>query len=635
MLMGFFYNRYALDNALQRRTYMGFIMEGLDAEAYDRNYSDRQLIARIIGYFRPKLRIMLVVAALIVFTSLLDTVFPVLISYGIDAVVASRSISTILLLIMAILLAGILSWVCNFFRQWYTARTVGDVVLKLRRDAFDAVVARDMSFYDEFPSGKIVSRVTSDSEDFATVVTLTLNLISQVLLFFLMAVILLIRSVQLALLTFAILPFIVLIALAFRRIARRTTRRSQRSMARVNANVQEVISGITVAKNFRQEQNMYDEFRQVNEQSYQVYNGVFPVLILLANIGTVIVVYFGGLRTLNHTISAGDWFLFLQGIRSLWYPLTSIASFWSQFQLGLAASERVFALIDAEPRIHQLDAQPVAGRAERAETSSPTPTAGEIEFKHVFFSYDDRQTVLADFSLNIPAGETLALVGHTGAGKTSIARLVARFYEFQGGQLLIDGRDIRTFDLHDYHRHLGIVPQSPFLFSGTIADNIRYARPDAPDAEVAFVAQSIGGGDWLDALPEGLDTRVGEAGRSLSLGQRQLVALARVLLQDPSILILDEATASVDPLTEAQIQEGLDLILQHRTAILIAHRLSTIRHADRIIVLDRGKIVEEGNHDALMQQAGHYAQLYNTYWRHQSPNYRPGEGFVPILLKEA
>ena len=605
---------------------MGFIMDGLDAEAYDRNYSDRQLIARIIGYFRPKVRVMIVVAILITLTSLLDTVFPVLISFGIDTVVASGAIRTILLLIIAILLAGVFSWVCNFFRQWLSARTVGDVVLKLRNDAFQAVVARDMSFYDEFPSGKIVSRVTSDSEDFATVVTLALNLISQLLLFFLMAVVLLIRSVQLALLTFAILPFIVVVALLFRRIARRTTQRSQRSLARVNANVQEVVTGITIAKNFRQEQNMYDEFKQVNEQSYQVnvrsgfvYNGVFPVLVLLANIGTVIVVYFGGLRALDHSISAGDWFLFLQGIRSLWFPLTSIAAFWSQFQLGLAASERVFALIDAEPRIHQDDAQP-AGHL-----------AGEIEFENVFFSYDDRQTVLAGFNLKIPAGETIAIVGHTGAGKTSIARLVARFYEFQGGRLLIDGRDIRSFDLNDYHRHLGIVPQSPFLFSGSVADNIRYARPDATAEEVASVAQSIGSGDWLDALPEGLETLVGEAGRSLSLGQRQLVALARVLLQDPSIIILDEATASVDPLTEAQIQEGLDLVLQNRTAILIAHRLSTIRHADRIIVLDRGRIVEEGNHDDLMRQGGHYAQLYNTYWRHQSADYRPGEGFVRVV----
>ncbi len=604
---------------------MGFIMDGLEAEAYDRTYSDSRLIARIIGYFRPKLPLMIFVAAMIILSSLLDTAFPILISYGIDAVVTTRTVQIIVLLIAAILLAGVLSWACNFFRQWYTARSVGDVVLNLRRDAFNAVVARDMSFYDEYPSGKIVSRVTSDTEDFATVVTLALNLLSQLLLFFLIAAVLLVRSTRLAVLAFSIMPLILVIALGFRRIARRTTQRSQRSMARVNANVQEAVSGITVAKNFRQEQNMYDGFKQVNEQSYQVnvrsgfvYNGVFPLLVLVANIGTVIVVYFGGLNVLDHTISAGDWFLFVQSIRLLWFPLTSIASFWSQFQLGLAASERVFALIDAEPRIRQTGQQPV------------THLAGKIEFKDVFFSYDDRQTVLAGFDLTIEAGETVAIVGHTGAGKSSLARLVARFYEFQGGQLLIDGRDIRTFDLHHYHRQLGIVPQIPFLFSGTIVDNIRYARPGATDDEVASVAQHIGGGDWLDGLPEGLNTLVGEAGRSLSLGQRQLVALARVLLQDPSIMILDEATASVDPLTEAQIQEGLDLVLQHRTAILIAHRLSTIRHADRIIVLDRGRIVEEGNHHALMSRGGHYAQLYNTYFRHQSPDYKPGEGFVPI-----
>jgi ATP-binding cassette subfamily B protein len=607
---------------------MGFIMDGLEAEDYDRTYTDRQLIRRIIGYFRPKARIMLIVAGLVVMTSLMDTVSPILISNGIDLVVSSPALRTILLLVGAILLSGILSWMCNFFRQWLTARAVGDVVLSLRRDAFHAVMARDMSFFDDFQSGKIVSRVTSDTEDFATVVTLTLNLLSQVLLFFLIAGVIISRSVQLSLLTFTIVPAIVLIALGFRALARRATRRTQRSLARVNANVQEVISGITVAKNFRQEQNMYDEFKQVNTQSYHVnvrsgliYDGVFPVLVLVASIGMVIVVYFGGLDVLSHSITAGDWYLFVQALRVLWYPLTSIASFWSQFQLGLAASERVFALIDAGPRIHQVDHRPVPR------------LKGVIELKDIFFSYDDRQAVLAGLNLSIAAGETVAIVGHTGAGKTSIARLVARFYEFQGGQLLIDGQDIRSFDLRDYHRRLGIVPQLPFLFSGTVADNIRYARPDASDEEVATVAQHIGSGDWLDALPEGLDTLVGEAGRSLSLGQRQLVALARVLLQDPSIIILDEATASVDPLTEAQIQEGLDLILQHRTSILIAHRLSTIRHADRIIVLDRGSIVEEGNHDTLLRKGGHYAQLYNTYWRHQSPDYRPGEGFVQVITQ--
>ena len=605
---------------------MGFIMDGLEAEAYDRSYSDRALIARIIGYFRPKLPVMIVVAVLIVLNSLLDTAFPILISKSIDTLVASKTLSSAGILIAIILVTGVLSWTCNFFRQWYTARSVGDVVLNLRKDAFASVTARDMSFYDEFPSGKIVSRVTSDTEDFATVVTLTLNLLSQFLLFFLVAGVLFVINLRLALLAMTIMPFIILIALVFRRIARGITQKAQRSMARVNANVQEVVSGITVAKNFRQEQNMYDEFKKVNEQSYQVnvrsgfiYNGVFPLLVLVANIGTVIVVYFGGLNVLDKSITAGDWYLFVQCIRLLWFPLTSIASFWSQFQLGLAASERVFALLDAEPRVTQVDSQPV-GRLD-----------GRIEFKDVFFSYDDRQTVLADFSLTIKAGETVAIVGHTGAGKTSLARLIARFYEFQGGQLLIDGRDIRTFDLHDYHRRLGIVPQVPFLFSGTVADNIRYAQPGASEEEVEAVAVRIGNGDWIEALPEGLQTLVGETGRALSMGQRQLVALARVLLQDPSIIVLDEATASVDPLTEAQIQEGLDLVLKGRTSIVIAHRLSTIRDADRIIVMRRGRIVEEGSHEALMSQGGHYAQLYNTYFRHQSPDYWPGEGFVAVL----
>ncbi|GCE26714.1 ABC transporter [Dictyobacter alpinus] len=603
---------------------MGFIMAGLDAESYDRNYTDRQLIKRITQYFRPHLPLMITIIVLVVFNAGLDTAFPLLISNSIDTLVSTQALQAAIGLVIFILCSAALSWACNMFRQRFTARSVGDVVLKLRTDAFTAVMSRDMSFFDEFSSGKIVSRVTSDTENFATVVTLTLNLLSQVLLYILIVIILFFRNAQLALLTLSIMPLIIGVALGFRVLARKYTRRSQRSLARVNANVQEIVSGITIAKNFRQEQNMYDEFKEINTQSYHVnvrsgflYNGIFPVLVFIANIGTILIVYFGGRSVVSGNTSPGDWFLFIQSLGLLWQPLTSIASFWSQFQLGLAASERVFALLDAEPRVHQIEEKPVQD------------IQGKITFKNVFFSYDDRQTVLKDFSLTIKAGETIAFVGHTGAGKSSIGKLISRFYEFQGGQILIDDQDIRTFDLHDYHQRLGIVPQSPFLFSGSVTDNIRYARPEATDAEVAAVAQKIGGGDWIEALPEGLDTLVGETGRALSMGQRQLVALARVLLQNPAIIIMDEATASVDPLTEAQIQEGLDIILEHRTAIVIAHRLSTIKHADRIIVLDDGRIAEEGSHEELMQRGGHYSELYNTYFRHQSPDYKPGGGFVP------
>jgi ABC-type multidrug transport system fused ATPase/permease subunit len=351
---------------------------------------------------------------------------------------------------------------------------------------------------------------------------------------------------------------------------------------------------------------------EVQIRRVTVFGSIFPLLNTVSGIGVSIIVYVGGLMAINGTISVGEWYLFVQGLTIFFYPVTSIASFWSQFQQGLAASERVFALIDDEPLVRQTAQEPV-GRLR-----------GEIGFEHVNFNYSTgRNAVLQDFSLTIPAGETLAIVGHTGAGKSSLVKLIMRFYEFQGGRLLVDGRDIRTFNLSDYRRQLGLVPQAPFLFSGTVAENIRYGRPDATDAEVAAVARQLGDGSWLDDLPQGINTDVGERGARLSLGQRKLVALARVLLQDPAILLLDEATASIDPITEAQVQAALATVLSGRTSVVIAHRLSTIRSADRIIVLRSGEIIEEGDHEELLARGGHYAELYTTYFRHQSLDYQP------------
>jgi ABC-type multidrug transport system fused ATPase/permease subunit len=504
---------------------------------------------------------------------------------------------------------------------------MSDVVLNLAQDVFRAVTQHDLSFFDEQPSGKVVSRVTSDTQDFANTVDLTMNLMSQALAVVAIAIVAFSINVKLTLTMLAMSPFVVAIALSFRHVARKVTLNARRILAKVNANIQESVSGIAVAKGFRQEQSMYREFSALNQQAFRVnfvrgltLQTIFPILGGTFGIAMAIMLYLGGQGALKGVLArggsmppgaltVGQWYLFIQAMGYFWFPMVGIASFWSQFQDGLSAAERVFALIDAEPRVIQTDHRPVP------------KLKGEVEFRNVRLSYTGEEVVLPDFSLKIEAGETVALVGHTGSGKTSVARLLGRFYEFQGGEILVDGQDIRTFDLAQYRRQMGLVPQVPFLFSGTVLDNIRYGEPEAADEEVEAAASQVGGGDWLNDLPNGLQTDVGERGSRLSMGQRQLVALARVLLHDPAIFILDEATASVDPFTEAQIQEGLELVMRNRTSIVIAHRLSTVRNVDRIIVMREGKIIEEGNHVSLMAQGGHYAELYNTYFRHQSLEY--------------
>lgn len=290
-------------------------------------------------------------------------------------------------------------------------------------------------------------------------------------------------------------------------------------------------------------------------------------------------------------------------------PILSVTSYWTQVQTGLSAAERIFALIDSKHSVNQTD---------EIEVSA---IKGRIDFNNLGFSYATGSPVLENFDLHIKPGENVAIVGHTGAGKSSIARLVARFYEFQSGQLMIDDIDIRKFDLNSLRMQMGIVNQVPFLFEGTIEDNIRFSQPGISREEILKLAKTIGKGEWLETFSNGLDTQVGERGAHISMGQRQLVALMRVLVQKPTIFILDEATASVDPFTEHQIQEALNLILSQSTSILIAHRLSTVKSADRIIVLEHGEVLEEGTHDQLLATSGHYANLYNTYFRHQSLAY--------------
>lgn len=600
---------------------MAAIMSGLEAEAYDRKYSDKELINRLWRYFAAHRRKVFIVTVCIFAMAAIGASVPIIVSRGVDAITNTASTVVIPLLVGAIFFVGVANWVVNLVRRRLTSEVIADVLLTMRADAFSAAARQDLSFYDEFSSGRVVSRITSDTEEFGQVVTLATDVINQLSTALILIALLFTIDVRLTLAVLVVAPFVSIVALSFRRLARRVTQQGSRAMGEVNKAIQESVTGISVAKNYRQEGAIYAEFTEVNRQSYVinvrrgfVLANIFPTLNIMAGIATAMLVYFGGQAAVVGVISVSAWYLFVATVDRFWFPVINISAFWSQFQAGLAAAERIFALMDAEAAVVQNDSRPVQ------------ELHGELVFDQVEFRYTQQEQVLDHFSLTVAPGESIALVGHTGAGKSSIIKLVARFYEFQGGRILVDGQDIRDLDLTQYRQHLGIVSQVPFLFAGTVADNIRYGRPGATDDEIEAMARRIGDGEWLDTLPNGLNSQVGERGSRLSMGQRQLVALVRVLIQGPQIFILDEATASIDPFTESQIQQALNLIMSKTTAIIIAHRLSTVRSADRIIVLQKGKIIEQGSHEALLATGGHYAELYDTYFRHQSLDYRPQVG---------
>ncbi|MER6577347.1 ABC transporter ATP-binding protein [Nonomuraea sp. NPDC001023] len=589
---------------------MSDLFAGLHADAYDRVYGNRRLLARILRQLRAHRAGMIGSALLVAGSVLLTASVPIVVSRLIDQ--AGGGSGPGLLLCLFVVAAAVLAWAMNWARQAITARLVGGMVYQLQCEAADAALAKDVAFYDENSVGKVLSRVTGDTEGFGSVLTLTLNLISQLFLVVLLGGVVFWIDPGLGLVILAALPFLLGTALAFRRVARTAAAATRRVMAKVNANVHETMLGIAVAKSFGRERAVHEDFDEVNRLSYRVYvrQGliyavILPVLTLLAGLATAVVLYQGGRFAAIGRLSAGEWYFALQALGMLWQPVTQAASFWSLFQQGLAAAERVFALIDSDHAVVQSGNAPV------------TALTGAIEARGLHFRYGSGAAVFRDFDVRLAARETVAVVGHTGGGKSTLAKLIARAYDFQGGELLVDGRDIRALDLRAYRRRVGVVPQHPFIFAGTLAENIAYGRPGAGRDDVVRAVERIGRRVWDRSMPMSLDDRLAAGGQGVSVGQRQLIALARMFVREPDILLLDEPTASVDPLTERGIQDALARLCAGRTVVVIAHRLSTIRRADRVLVLHDGEIAEQGRFDELLRRDGPFAALYATYYAHQ------------------
>jgi ATP-binding cassette subfamily B protein len=592
---------------------MGFHQPFLiDEEETKRTVPDRVLIKRLLQYMaRYKLNFGIIISLLFISAGL-GLAGPYILAVAIDQYIAQGNL-TGLYWISAVyvgiyLIVWLVSSIQTYLRFWLGQRLIFD----LRMDMFSRLQKLSMSFYDKRHAGRIMSRVMNDVETLNEFLTSGVEIaIGDIFILVGIVIMMLILNAQLAMVTFTVIPILLIGTILLGEKVREAYRLTRKKISGVTANLAESISGMRVVQSFSREMANAQQFDRVNVENLQaniqaarVSALFFPIVDVLGSIGTCLVIWFGGTLVMGDALTLGVLAAFMAYVTRFFMPIREISMLYNNVQSALAATERITEILDAESEV------------EEAEDAIELPRVkGEIKFNDVSFGYAPDNFVLNNIDLEIKENQRIALVGPTGAGKTSLASLVARFYDPQKGNITIDGYDVRKVTLKSLRSQMGIVLQDPLLFSGTIRENITYGRPDATEPEIVEAAKAVGAHDFVMNFAQGYDTVVGERGIRLSMGQRQLISFARALLADPRVLILDEATSSVDAYTELLIQNALKKLLEKRTTLIIAHRLSTVRSADRIIVVDNGRIVDTGTHEELMRRKGLYRKLFEMQFR--------------------
>lgn len=595
-------------------------MGNFDAEAVHVKVETR-ILKRIVPYVRPYVPHLLAGLVFMLLVTATGILTPYLEAKAIDTYILGgqdlsadarlRGVAQIALLYLALYIGN---WVFSYWQTYFISWAGQNVIFGLRQKMFEHLQKLSFGFYDSIEVGRIMSRVTNDVNALSELVSSgILNVINDTFMLGGTIFIMMRMNWRLALLTFTTFPFLLLIATRFRGKMQRAYHEVRRKAATVNANLQESISGVRVTQSFVREDRNAERFdatnmdnMQANMQAAQLNSAFGPLVEVVATIGVCIVVWYGGVLIRGSILTVGVVYAFLRYVTRFFMPIRDLSQVYNVWQSSTVSIDRIFELLDTVPTV-----QDATGAVELP------PIVGRVQFENVTFGYKADLPVLHDISLTVEPGETVALVGPTGAGKSSAINLLSRFYDPQLGRITIDGHDLRGVTQQSLHRQLGIVLQDTFVFAGTVRDNIRYGRPEASEEEVVRAAQAVNAHEFIMRLPDGYDTEVHERGARLSIGQRQLISFARALLCDPRILILDEATSSVDAYTEMLIQKALETLLKGRTSFVIAHRLSTIRKADRIVTIDNGRIVEQGTHEELLAANGVYRTLYDMQFQHQ------------------